>query len=81
LTVAARDLSRFIGRSPDSLTWRERLELTGTWVAFELYSPLTLPLRRFEAIGHSAAECRRQLLSRGLDATNYEFVPFSGTSG
>jgi hypothetical protein len=77
LTVAARDLSRFVGRSPDSLSWKERLEMEGAWVAFEMYSPLTLPLRRFEAIADSAAACRRQLQERGLDPTNYEYLPFT----
>jgi hypothetical protein len=75
--VAARDLSRFLGRSPDNLSWKERLDLDGVWVAFEMYSPLKLPLRRFEAIGESAAECRRQLEARGLDPTEYEFLPLS----
>jgi hypothetical protein len=78
LTVAARDLSRFIGRSPDNLSLKERLVLDGAWVAFEIYSPLKLPLRRFDAIGDSAAECRRQLGARGLDPTEYEYLPFSG---
>ncbi|HET8549834.1 MAG TPA: hypothetical protein VFL57_17615 [Bryobacteraceae bacterium] len=75
--MAARDLSRFIGRSPDNLSWKEQLELDGVWVAFEMYSPLRLPLRRFEAIGESAAECRRQLEARGADPTEYEYLPLA----
>jgi hypothetical protein len=75
--VAARDLSRYIGRSPDNLSWKERLEMDGVWVALEIYSPVKLPLRRFEAVGTSAAECRRQLQARGLDPTEYEYVPFT----
>jgi len=39
----------------------------------EIYSPATLPLRRIEAIGDSAAECVNQLRSRGLDPENFEF--------
>jgi hypothetical protein len=74
--VAPRDLSRFIGRSPDSLTWKERLELHGTWVAFEMYSPVKLPLRRFEAVGTSAGDCRRQIEARGADPVEYEYIPF-----
>ena len=69
--------AKFIGRSPDNLSWRERLELEGAWVAFELYSPVTLPLRRFEAVGDSAAQCREQLKARGLNPTDYEYLPFS----
>jgi hypothetical protein len=78
LTAPARDLKRFVGRSPDSLSWKERLELNGCWVAFEIYSPLTLPLRRFEAVAESSAECRRQIAARRADPTNYEYVPFAG---
>jgi hypothetical protein len=73
--VAVRRVSSFIGRSPDNLSWRERIELDGVWVAFEMYSPVKLPLRRFEAIGESAAECRQQLAMRGLDPTEYEYLP------
>ena len=43
-------------------------------MALELYSPQTLPLRRIEAIGDSAAECARQLAERGLDPRRFEFT-------
>jgi hypothetical protein len=44
-------------------------------VAFEVYTPEKLPLRRFEAVGDSAADCRRRLVTRGLNPSEYEFVP------
>ena len=76
--MADRGLERYIGRTPENLTWKEARELRGKWVAVELYSPATLPLRRFAAVGESAAECRRQLLARGLDPAKFEYVPLKG---
>lgn len=63
----------FIGRPLESLTLAERWELVGAWVALELYSPLTLPLRTMEAVGASIEECRTQLASRGLNPSQYEY--------
>jgi hypothetical protein len=80
MAAAARaggTLERFVGRLPDTLNYDERVELDGKWVAVELYSPVTLPLRKFEAVGASAAECRRQLAARGLDPANYEYLPLT----
>jgi hypothetical protein len=62
-----------IGRSPERLTLEERNALTGKFIALEIYTPETLPLRRIEAIGDSIAECLRQLKDRGLDPTRFEF--------
>ena len=70
-------MDRFIGRSPETLTYDERVELNGKWVALEFYTPETLPLRTFEAVGTSAAECRRWLIARGLDPANYEYLPLA----
>jgi hypothetical protein len=47
--------------------------LTGKFIALEIYSPDTLPLRRIEAIGDSVVECAAQLRARGLDQANFEF--------
>ncbi len=58
-------------RSPDRLTLEERAALVGKYVALEIYSPDTLPLRRIEAIGDSLADCVRMLQSRGLDPTRF----------
>jgi hypothetical protein len=69
----AREAGRAIGRNPDRLTLTERLALAGKYVALEIYSPATIPLRRIEAIGDSLAECVRTLQSRGLDPRQFEF--------
>jgi len=70
---AAKDPARAIGRNPDRLSLAERLALAGKYVALEIYSPETIPLRRIEAIGDSLAECVRTLQSRGLDPRHFEF--------
>ncbi|MGO9258474.1 MAG: hypothetical protein ACLQU1_19480 [Bryobacteraceae bacterium] len=62
-----------IGRSPEELSLDERLHLIGKYIAMEIYSPATLPFRRIEAIGDSAADCIRMLRSRGLDPENFEY--------
>jgi hypothetical protein len=67
-------LERFLGRSPDSLTFAERQRLGGKWIALELYSPKTLPIRKIEAIAGSPGECIRALRQRGLEPKNYEFM-------
>jgi hypothetical protein len=71
---AAKDNGRVLGRNPDRLTPAERLTLAGKYIALEIYSPDTIPLRRIEAIGDSLAECLRTLKSRGLDARMFEFT-------
>ena len=71
----AADLERFLDRSPDALTLRERILLAGTWIALELYTPRTLPLRRIAAIGETQSEVIRMLRARGLDLTRYELMP------
>jgi hypothetical protein len=74
MPVAAKDPQYAIGRSPDALTLEERLELSGKFVALEIYTPDALPLRRIEAIGNSFEECIRQIRSRGLDPLRFEFT-------
>ena len=64
---------RFIGRPLDSLSLAERWRIAGAWVALELYTPETVPLRIIEAIGPSAQACAEQLRGRGLNPTHYEF--------
>lgn len=46
----------------------------GKFIAMEIYSPHTLPLRRIEAIGDNMGECVRMLKSRNLDPTNFEYT-------
>src|SRR6266576_3203118 len=58
---AAKDPKRAIGHAPEDLNLDQRKALTGKFMALEVYSPATLPLRRIEAIGDSAAECIEQL--------------------
>ena len=70
---AAKDPKQAIGHAPEDLNLQERKALTGKMIALEIYSPETLPLRRIEAIGDSAAECVTQLTARGLDPANFEF--------
>jgi hypothetical protein len=71
---AAKDPSQALGRNPDRLTVEERMALAGKWVALEVYTPETLPLRRIEAIGNSMEDCVRMLQSRGLNARQFEFT-------
>ena len=72
--TAGNNPARVIGRSPDRLTPAERLALAGKYVALEIYSPESIPLRRIEAIGDTLAECLRNLKARGLDARLFEFT-------
>ena len=71
---SAVDGSKWIGRSVDRLSNREVVLLAGQWIALEIYTPATLPLRRIEALGASAEDCMRQLTERGLDPRQFEFV-------
>ena len=64
---------RALGRSPEELSLVERLQLAGRFIALEIYSPQTIPMRRIEAIGDSLADCVRKLKARGLDPANFEF--------
>ena len=75
--TAANDPARVIGRSPERLTPAERQALAGKYIALEIYSPESIPLRRIEAIGNTLAECLRNLKSRGLDARLFEFSRLS----
>jgi hypothetical protein len=66
-----------VGLSASDLTLKERLQLAGKWVAFEIYTPENLAERKIQAIGDSAAECMKQLNSQGLDPRKFEFVPLN----
>lgn len=65
-----------IGREPERLTYQEQLTLDGKWIALEIYTPETLPLRHIAAVGDSAVECMRELAAKGMDARRFEFRPF-----
>lgn len=68
------DVAKIIGRSPERLTLEERRRIAGLWIALEVYTPETVPLKRIEALGASVVECVRQLQQRGLDPRGFEFV-------
>jgi len=52
----------------------EREDHVGRWVALEIYTPQTLPLRTIEAEGATQSECIAQLKSRHLDPTHFEYL-------
>ncbi len=68
------DPNNVVGRAPERLTLDERHALAGKFIALEIYTPKTLPLRRIEAIGDTPEDCIRQLAARGLDPRNFELV-------
>jgi hypothetical protein len=71
-----RDRMRaFLGKSPDVISLKDRIALTGKWIALELYTPATIPLRLIQAIGDSPAECIRMLRERGLEPGRFELLP------
>lgn len=72
-----RKPEQLLGESPDRLTLAERRAYAGHWIALEIYTPETLPLRRIEAIGPSALACAQALRTRGLDAARYEYNPIT----
>ncbi len=59
--------------SVDSIPLGYRVQLAGKWIALEMYTPETLPLRTIAAIGSSSAECIRQLREQGLEPAKYEY--------
>ncbi len=63
-----------VGRPFDGLTLAERLDHVGRWVALEIDTPQTLPLRTIEAEGSSAIECAAALSARHLDPAHFEFL-------
>lgn len=71
--MTAIDPKQAIGRAPERLSLEERIHLVGKYIALEIYSPESLPLRRIEAIGDSTQECIEQLIARGLDPQQFEF--------
>ena len=68
------DLGFAVGKPLDSLALSERVLLTGKWIALEIYTPETLPLRVIEAVGESARDCALALRGRGVDPLRFEFL-------
>jgi len=73
-SASRNDPAQAIGRSPDALTLEERFAFVGKYIALEIYTPETLPLRRIEAIGDSLEVCVQMLQKRGLDPRTFEFI-------
>jgi len=73
MTATRKDASQAIGRSPDQLTLTERARFAGMFIALEIYTPESIPLRRIEAIGDSIDDCVRTLKARGLDPLRFEY--------
>ena len=63
-----------VGKTPEDLSLSERFRLAGRFMALEIYSPATLPMRRIQAVGATAEECARTLQARGLDPRKFEFL-------
>lgn len=59
-----------MGLSPEELSPAQRKEAEGLWAAFRIYDPVSLPLRKIEAVGRTAAEA----LAGVGDARQYEAV-------
>jgi hypothetical protein len=72
-TLDKPSVESILGRAPEQLTLEERRALAGSWIALEIYTPKTLPLRRIEAIGHSVPDCIALLRRRNLDPARFEF--------
>ena len=70
---AASPSEAAVGRAPEELELGQRLALAGKWIALEVYTPATLPLRRIQAVGDSVADCIRQLETQSLDPERFEF--------
>ncbi len=73
-TTEKPSVESILGRAPEELTLPERSGLAGSWIAMEIYTPKTLPLRRIEAVGDSVDECIALLRRRGLDPAKFEFT-------
>jgi hypothetical protein len=73
MATQAFDSKSYLGKEPERLTIQERLNAAGKWIALEIYSPRTLPLRRIEAIGDNVHDCVQQLGGRGLDPRVFEY--------
>ena len=66
-----------MGKPIDGLTAAERWRHAGVWVAVELYTPQSMPLRQIAAAGASPEECLAELSARGLDPSRFELVPLA----
>jgi hypothetical protein len=63
-------LTSIVGLAPEELSPAQRRQADGLWAAFRIYDPVTLPLRKIEAVGKTAAEA----LAGVGNARHYEAV-------
>ncbi len=66
-------MTSIVGLAPEELTLTQRKQAEGLWAAFRIYDPVTLPLRKIEAVGKTAGEALAGL----PDAHHYEAVKLS----
>lgn len=59
-----------VGLSPEELSLAQRRDAEGLWAAFRIYDPVSLPLRKIEALGKTASEA----LAGVEDPRHYEAV-------
>ncbi len=71
------DFKALIGRPLDGFALADQWRYAGVWVALELYTPQTLPMRLIAAAGATANDCIAQLRGRGLDPERFEYRPLS----
>jgi hypothetical protein len=71
LTELAHEI---VGLAPEQLSLRQARASEGLWAAFRVYTPETLPLRKIEAVGKTAAEALAAAAARGGDARQFEAV-------
>jgi hypothetical protein len=67
-------MRELIGLCLEELSLDQKRRAEGSWAAFRIYDPVTLPLRKIEAMGASAAEALSQVGRDGKDARQYEAV-------
>ena len=77
--VATMNTDKVLGKAPERLTFEEQDALSGKFIALEIYTPQTLPLRRIEAAGETPAACLAQLAARGLDPAKFELQLYKAT--
>jgi len=66
-------IENLLGRAPEQMSLEERRQWVASWIAVEIYSTKTIPLRRIQAAGKDVHECIAMLRKRGLNPANFEF--------
>jgi hypothetical protein len=71
------DYKALLGKPVDGFTLADQWRYAGVWVALELYTPQTLPVRLIAAAGASASECIAALRAKGMDPERFEYRPLA----